>query len=66
MGAALREIQEMRWERAAAETMSELAEDDIAAAFAEFDRRVGGSWRYPHPVKVLRNSRTGPDRRGRR
>jgi AcrR family transcriptional regulator len=53
MGATLREIQEMRWERAVDETMSEMAEDDIAEAFAEFDRRVRGSGRYPHLAKVL-------------
>jgi hypothetical protein len=53
IGAALREIQEMRWERAAAETVSGMAEDDIAEAFAEFDRRVRESGRYPHLVKVL-------------
>jgi AcrR family transcriptional regulator len=53
IGAALREIQEMRWERAAAETVSGMAEDDIAEAFAEFDRRVRGSGRYPHLAKIL-------------
>lgn len=52
-GAALREIQEMRWERAAAETISAMAEDDIAEAFAEFDRRVRGSGRYPYLAKVI-------------
>ena len=53
IGAALREIQETRWERAAAETMSAMTEDDIAEAFAEFDRRVRKSERYPHLAKVL-------------
>jgi hypothetical protein len=43
----------MRWERAVDETMSEMAEDEIAEAFAEFDRRVRGSGRYPHLAKVL-------------
>ena len=53
MGATLREVQEMRWQRAAEETMSGMAEGDIAEALAEFDRRVRGSGRYPHLAKVL-------------
>lgn len=53
MGATLREIQEMRWHRAAEETMSSMPEGDIAEALAEFDRRVRGSGRYPHLAKVL-------------
>jgi AcrR family transcriptional regulator len=53
MGVTLREIQEMRWHRAAEATMSEMAEGDIAEALAEFDRRVRGSGRYPHLAKVL-------------
>jgi hypothetical protein len=31
-GAALREIQEVRWQHAAQQTMSEMAEDDVAEA----------------------------------
>ncbi|HEX7165307.1 MAG TPA: TetR/AcrR family transcriptional regulator [Trebonia sp.] len=53
MGATLREIQEVRWHRAAEETMSGMAEGDIAEALAEFDRRVRGSGRYPYLAKVL-------------
>jgi AcrR family transcriptional regulator len=53
MGATLREIQEMRWHRAAEATMSSMPEGDIAEALAEFDRRVRGSGRYPHLAKVL-------------
>jgi len=53
MGATLREIQEMRWHRAAEETMSSMPEGDIAEALAEFDRRVRGSGRYPYLAKVL-------------
>jgi AcrR family transcriptional regulator len=53
MGATLREIQEIRWHRAAAETMSGMPEGDIAEALAEFDRRVRGSGRYPYLAKVL-------------
>ena len=53
IGAALREIQELRWHQAAEQTMSAMSEADIAEAFAEFDRRVRGSGRYPHLGKVL-------------
>jgi AcrR family transcriptional regulator len=53
MGAALREIQEKRWERAAAGAAAEMTEDEIAESFAEFDRRVRGSGRYPYLAKVL-------------
>ena len=53
MGAALREIQEIRWQRAADETMAEMAEDDVAEMFAEFDRRVHSAGRYPHLLKIL-------------
>jgi AcrR family transcriptional regulator len=53
IGAALREIQEMRWQRAAAETISAMTEDDLAEAFAEFDQRVRGSGRYPHLAKIF-------------
>jgi len=53
MGATLREIQEMRWHRAAEEAMAGMPEGDIAEALAEFDRRVRGSGRYPYLAKVL-------------
>ena len=49
MGAALREIQEIRWHRAA----EEAGEEGAAAAFAEFDREVHGTGRYPHLAKLL-------------
>jgi AcrR family transcriptional regulator len=53
IGAALREIQEIRWERVAEDTMSGMAEGDVAEMFAEFDRRVHSAGRYPHLVKIL-------------
>jgi AcrR family transcriptional regulator len=53
IGAALREIQEIRWERVAEDTMSRMAEGDVAEMFAEFDRRVHSAGRYPHLVKIL-------------
>jgi len=53
MGAALREIQEMRWHRAAEETKSELGDDAIEDAFVDFDRRIRASGRYLHLEKIL-------------
>jgi AcrR family transcriptional regulator len=53
MGATLREIQEVRWQRAAELSMSTMPEADVAEAFAQFDRRIRGSGRYPHLAKVL-------------
>jgi hypothetical protein len=53
LGASLREVQEVRWQRAAAESMTKMTEGDVAEALAEFDRRVRGSGRYPHLTKVL-------------
>jgi AcrR family transcriptional regulator len=52
-GATLREIQEVRWERATTEAMSNMAEEDVAAALAEFERRVRRSGRYPHLAKIF-------------
>ena len=53
IGAALREIQEIRWQRAAEDTMSGMAEDEVAEMFADFNRRVHSAGRYPHLMKVL-------------
>jgi AcrR family transcriptional regulator len=53
MGAALREIQEIRWQRVSDETMAGMAEGDVAEMFAEFGRRVHSAGRYPHLVKIL-------------
>jgi AcrR family transcriptional regulator len=53
IGAALREIQEIRCQRVAEQTMSGMAEGDVAEMFAEFDRRVHSAGRYPHLVQVL-------------
>jgi AcrR family transcriptional regulator len=52
-GAAVREIQEARWQRTAEATMSAMPEEQVAEAFAEFDRWVRGSGRYPHLAKLL-------------
>lgn len=49
LGAALREVQEIRWHRAAAE----LDETEAAAFLADFDRRIRQSGRYPHLVRIM-------------
>jgi AcrR family transcriptional regulator len=53
MGAALREIQEIRWHSAVAETTAEMSETEIAGINEEFDRQIRGSGQYPHLAKVL-------------
>ena len=53
MGAALREIQEIRWHRAADEARAEMTDDAVAAANEEFKRMISGSGHYPHLAKVL-------------
>ena len=53
MGAVLREIQEMRWHRALAETMTEMSDVEISKVYEEFDLQVRRSGRYPHLAKVL-------------
>jgi AcrR family transcriptional regulator len=53
VGAALREIQEMRWQLATEEILSEMGEDDVEAAFADFERQIRGHGKYPNLVKIL-------------
>jgi AcrR family transcriptional regulator len=53
MGAALREIQEIRWHRAADEARAEMTDEEVAAARAKVERMVHGSGRYPHIAKVF-------------
>ncbi len=53
MGAALREIQEIRWHRAAGEARAGMTEEQVAAARGEFERMVRGSGRYPHLAKIF-------------
>ncbi|HVT70128.1 MAG TPA: TetR/AcrR family transcriptional regulator C-terminal domain-containing protein [Trebonia sp.] len=52
-GAALREIQEARWQRAAAETAAGMTVDEVNAQLAEFNRRIRESGRYPHITRLL-------------
>lgn len=53
MGAALREIQEIRWHRAADEARAEMTEEEVAAARQGFERMIRGSGRYPHLTKIF-------------
>jgi AcrR family transcriptional regulator len=53
MGAALREIQEIRWHRAADEARAAMTEEEVAAAYVEFERMIRGSGRYPHIAKIF-------------
>jgi AcrR family transcriptional regulator len=52
-GAALSDIQEARWERAAAELTADLSEAEIAGHEAEFVRRIRESGRYPHIARIV-------------
>lgn len=53
IGAALREIQEIRWQRAITEIAADMSEADIAEANEEFDRRVREFGRYPHLARIV-------------
>jgi AcrR family transcriptional regulator len=52
-GAALREIQEIRWHQAADEATAGMTEEEIEAARDEYDRGIRASGRYPHLTKVF-------------
>jgi AcrR family transcriptional regulator len=52
-GAALREIQEIRWHRTADEARAKMTEEEVAAAHQEFERMIRGSGRYPHLTKIF-------------
>lgn len=60
MGAVLREIQEARWRRAAAETTAGMTEAEVLEQLREFNRRVRESGRYPHITRLL-DSGIDPD-----
>ncbi|HEY0935139.1 MAG TPA: TetR/AcrR family transcriptional regulator C-terminal domain-containing protein [Trebonia sp.] len=53
IGAALREVQEIRWHRAAAAAEAEMTADEVDARQEEFGRRVLGSGRYPHLARIF-------------
>jgi AcrR family transcriptional regulator len=60
MGAALREIQEIRWQCRAAEAAAGMSEDEIAEFLAEYGHRVRESGQYPHLARML-EARVDPD-----
>ena len=49
LGAALREVQEIRWQEMAAG----LSEAEVAELLGEFERRIRQSGRYPHMVRIM-------------
>lgn len=53
MGAVLREIQEIRWQRAAAEATAGMASGDIEELIDEYKCRVRESGSYPHLTRLL-------------
>jgi AcrR family transcriptional regulator len=52
-GAALREVQEIRWQRSTEAAVGALAASDVASMFREFERRIRESGRYPQLVRAL-------------
>jgi AcrR family transcriptional regulator len=52
-GAALSDIQEARWQRAADELAAGLSEAEIAGHMDEFSRRLRESGRYPHLTRIV-------------
>jgi AcrR family transcriptional regulator len=61
VGAALREIQEIRWQESVAESTAGLTEGEVDESIAEFSRRVRESGRYPHLVRILEAVEAGAD-----
>ena len=53
MGAALREIQEIRWQHSTTEAKAGMTATEIAEFLAEFTRRIRESGRYPHIAKIM-------------
>jgi AcrR family transcriptional regulator len=53
VGAALREIQEIRWHETLAESAAGMTEDEIDESMAEFGRRIRESGRYPHLARII-------------
>jgi AcrR family transcriptional regulator len=52
-GAALREVQEIRWQRSTEAAAGAMAATDVATMFREFERRIRESGRYPQLVRAL-------------
>lgn len=53
LGAVLREIQEIRWHRNAAEMASAMTQEQVGEFLAAFNRRIHESGRYPHIAKII-------------
>ena len=53
LGAALREVQEIRWHRLAAEVRAEFSESELAEFTGGLYRRLSESGRYPHLVRIM-------------
>ena len=53
MGAALREIQELRWHRSARRDHRDMTEAEVEALRDEFEQRIRESGRYPNLTKII-------------
>lgn len=53
LGAAMREVQEMRWQATAEEVTSGMTGAEVAELLSEFDRRIRESGRYPRMTRIL-------------
>ena len=53
LGAAMREVQEIRWHRTAAEVTGQLTETEVAEFMGDLDRRIRESGRYPQLVRII-------------
>jgi AcrR family transcriptional regulator len=53
LGAALREVQEIRWQASAAEATAGLTEAEVAELVGEFERQIRQSGRYPRMVRIM-------------
>jgi AcrR family transcriptional regulator len=65
LGAALREVQEIRWHGAAAEVTAGLTEAEVAALVGDLDEKIRQSGRYPHLVRII-DANFDPDSPGTR
>ena len=60
LGAALREVQEIRCQHAADEAKAAMTDEEVDRLRAEFRQRIAGSGRYPHIVRLM-DSGIDPD-----
>jgi Tetracyclin repressor-like, C-terminal domain len=52
-GAALREIQELRWHRSLEETTADMTEEEVDELRREFAQRIRQSGRYPNLTRII-------------